>query len=140
MLRAFDVGAVVGGVAGASQHRADARQQLARVEGFRHVIVGAELQADDPVGLLAHRGQHHDRHLGLAAQPAGEVEATLARQHQVEHDEMVVAIGEGAAGFPGVAHRGHPHVVLLLQEAGEQIADLAVVVDHQDMGCMFHDS
>ena len=140
MLRAFELGAVVGGVAGASQHRADARQQLARIEGFRNVIIGAQLQADDPIGLLAHRGQHHDGHLGLAAQPAREVEATLARQHQVEDHEMVVAVGEGAAGFPGVAHRGHPHVVLLLQEAGEQIADLAVVVDHQDVGGMFHDS
>ena len=120
-------------VAGAAQHGADAGQQLPRVERLRHVVVGAEFQADDPVGLLAHRGQHDDRHVGLGAQPAGEVEAAFARQHQVEHHEVIMPVGEGAAGLPGVAHRGHAHAMLLLQEARQQIADLAIIVHHQDV-------
>ena len=73
------------------------------------------------------------------AQPAREVEAALARQHQVEHHQMVVAIGQGAARLLRVAHRGDAHVVLLFEEAGEQVADLAVVVHHQDVRHLFHD-
>ena len=74
------------------------------------------------------------------AQPAREIEPALARQHQVEHHQMIVAIGEGAARLPGVAHRGDAHAVLLLEEAREQVADLAIVVHHQDVRHLFHDS
>ena len=49
-------GALAGAVADAAQHRADARQQFARIERLGHVVVGAEFQADDPVGFLAHGG------------------------------------------------------------------------------------
>ena len=36
----------------AAQDGAQPRQQLARVEGLGQVVVGADLQPDDPVGLL----------------------------------------------------------------------------------------
>ena len=39
---------------GAAQHALDARQQLARIEGLGHVVVGAHLEADDAVD---HRGR-----------------------------------------------------------------------------------
>ena len=98
------------GVAGAAQHGADARQQFARVERLGHVVVGAEFQADDAVGLLAHRGQHDDRHVGLGAQPAGEVQPALAGQHQVEHHQVVVAVAKARRASLRVAHRGDAHV------------------------------
>ena len=44
-----------------AQDRAQARQQLARAEGLREVVVGAELEADDAIGLLAARREHQDR-------------------------------------------------------------------------------
>ena len=74
------------------------------------------------------------------AQPAGKVQPALARQHQVEHHQVVVAVAEGAARLPGVAHRGDAHVVLLFQEAGEQVADLAIIVHHQDVRRLLHDA
>jgi hypothetical protein len=43
-----------------AQDRADARQQLARLEGFGQVVVGADLQADDAVHRVALGGEHHD--------------------------------------------------------------------------------
>jgi hypothetical protein len=129
-------GAGLGGAgrafAGAAQHGADAGQQFARVERFRHVVVGAEFQADDAVGFLPHRGQHDDGDVGLGAHPAREVEAGFAGQHQVQHDDVVVAGGPDAAGFPRVAGDGDAHPVLF-QEAGQQVADLAVVVDDHDV-------
>ena len=37
----------------AAQHRVDARHQLARVEGLGEVVVGAHLEADDAVDVVA---------------------------------------------------------------------------------------
>ena len=47
-----------------AQHRADPGDQLARAERLGHIIVGAGLEAADPVALLAARGEHDDRHVG----------------------------------------------------------------------------
>ena len=54
----------------APQDRVDAQHQLARAEGLGDVVVGADLQADDPVLLAAERGEHDDGHVGGGAQPA----------------------------------------------------------------------
>ncbi len=73
---------------GAAQHRPHPRQQLARVERLHDVVVGAHLEADHPVGVLGHRGQHDHRHLGGRAQVAAERQPVLARHHDVEHHEI----------------------------------------------------
>ena len=44
-----------------TQHGLHAQDKFARRERFRHVVVGADLQAEDAVGLLAEGGQHDDR-------------------------------------------------------------------------------
>jgi hypothetical protein len=36
----------------------DARHQLARIEWPRHVVVGADLEPDDAVDVIALGGQH----------------------------------------------------------------------------------
>ena len=72
-----------------AEHRVDAQRELARAERLGHVVVGADLEADHPVGLLAQRGQHDDRDVALLPQPAAHLDAVDARQHQVEHDEVV---------------------------------------------------
>ena len=89
------------------QHRVDARDQLARVEGLGQVVVGAHLEADDAVDLLALGREHDDGHvLPGAAQPPANAEAVLAGQHEVEHDQVrrvalqplveVARVGDGA--------------------------------------------
>ena len=45
----------------AAQHRADARDQLARLERLDHVVVGADLEPDDAVGRLAPGGEQDHR-------------------------------------------------------------------------------
>src|SRR2546427_7897446 len=52
---------LLGRGAGAAQDGLDAGQQLADGKRFGDVIVGAELEADDLVDLLAARGQHDHR-------------------------------------------------------------------------------
>ena len=51
----------------AAQHRAQPGQQLARAEGLGHVVVGAELEADHAVGLVALGGEHEDGDAALVA-------------------------------------------------------------------------
>ena len=46
-------------------------------------------------------------------------------------------VDPAAPGFTAVPRLGHAEPVAL-QEAREQVADLAVVIDHQDMRRLFH--
>ena len=114
----------------AAQDGADARQQLARLEGLGQVVVGAELEADDAVGVLAERAEHDHRH-ARRREPPAEREAVLARQHQVEHDERRPLRRERAIHRHAVAGLGDPEAVLREERAG-QLPDLGVVVDDQD--------
>ena len=90
----------------AAQHRVDARHQLARVEGLGQVVVGAHLQADDAVDVVALGGEHDDRGRGrLRAQAAADRQAVLARQHQVEHHQVVALARQLLVHARGVGHR-----------------------------------
>ena len=119
--------------AGAPQHRADAQQQLARFERLGEIIVDADLQPAHAIGRLGARGQHDDRHVGALAQAFGEGEAVFARHHHVEDDEVEGEVGEKAARLGG--RGGDGDAMAVLRKIGrQQVAQAAVVVDHQHMG------
>ena len=63
----------------AAQHRLDARGELARRERLRHVVVGAELEPDDPVGLLAAGRQQDHGQVRRRPDPAAEREPVGCR-------------------------------------------------------------
>ena len=65
--------------AAAAQHRADARDHLGGAERLDHVVVGAQLEADDPVRLGAARGEHDDRDRRLAPQLAADLAPVAVR-------------------------------------------------------------
>jgi hypothetical protein len=69
------------------QHRAHARGELARRKRLRDVVVGSELEPDDPIGLLDARGEEDHRQLGPAPNPPAELEPVGPREHDVEDDE-----------------------------------------------------
>ena len=71
-----------------AQNGADACDQLTRAERLREVVVGAQLEADELVGLIAPCGQHDDRHGRIAAERARHVEAIDAAAAQVQHDQV----------------------------------------------------
>src|SRR3546814_3640794 len=71
-----------------AQHRADARDKLARIEGFDDIIVGADLQPDDAFGILGARGQQDDGNAARLAQMAGQRQTILAGHHNVADDEV----------------------------------------------------
>jgi hypothetical protein len=115
----------------AAQHAADARQQLARLEGLRQVVVGAHLEAEDAVERLVAGGEHDDRQGRRRAQLAAQGQAVVAGQVQVEHDQV------GARFVERLPHRravggGQRAVAVRFQVIGQQRADIAVVVDDQN--------
>jgi hypothetical protein len=83
------------GPGGPAQHGADARDHLRGAERLDDVVVGAELEADDAVGLGPAGGDHDHRDVRVAAQPAADVAAVAVGQREVEEDE----IGLRAAAF-----------------------------------------
>jgi hypothetical protein len=118
----------------AAQHGVDARHELARVEGLGQVVVGAHLQADDAVHLVALGGEHDDGgRAARGAQAPADREPVLARQHQVEHQQVVALARELPVHRLRVGHRAHLEL-LLAEVAREQVAQALVVVDHEDAG------
>ena len=66
-------------------HRFATCQQFPRLKGFDHVIICPQFQAGDLIGQLI-AGGHHDDGRGIpnASQSLAQLQAILARQHQVK--------------------------------------------------------
>src|SRR5262245_60500819 len=94
-----------------AKHASDAREQLARGERLRKVVIGAELQAHHPVGLVASRGEHDDRDCRVLAQPAREAHAVLGLQSQIEQNEVDDLLLEHFAHRATVGDGGDSDVV-----------------------------
>ena len=123
----------LGALAGPAQHRLDPQHQLAGAERLGHVVVGAQLEADDPVGLGAERGQHDHRDVAAGAQPAADLETVDPGQHQVEDHQVgrVVAHQRG----DGLAVAGLVDLVTGRAQVGDHdLAHGRVVIDHQHPG------
>ena len=121
------------------QHGAHARDQLARIERLRQVVVGAQLETDDAIDVGAVRGEHDHRHRQAVAQPAQHLEAAERGQHHVEDHqvERMRLLGEPLERLGAVAHQRHLEA-LAGQVLGEHLAELAVVVDDQQGGRQGH--
>ena len=72
----------------AAQHCSHAGHKLTRREGLGDIVVRAQLQADEAVGLFDAGGEHNDRHVRPAPQRAADVQAIHSRQVQVEHNQI----------------------------------------------------
>ena len=121
-------------LAAAAQHRANAGDQFARVEGFAEIVVGTQFQPDDAVHILLQRGQEDDRQLRpLRAHVAADVEPGPIRQQDIQHHEVN---GVGRQALVQLAPvRGQADTKPLpLDELAEQPADLGIVIDDQDVG------
>ena len=85
----------------APQQRAHARHQLADAERLGQVVVGAAVEAEHLVGLLAAGREHQDRRVGVrrvAPDGAAQREAVEPGQHQVEDDQVELAARAPARG------------------------------------------
>jgi hypothetical protein len=117
-----------------TQQRLDPRLQFTGAERLAQVIIGTQLQADDPVGLVGTGGEHDDRHMGLArvlANPAAKAEAVLVGQHHIEDHQVARRLVQGLAK-PGAIRRGAHLETRTAEVSVQQLANLLVVVDQQN--------
>ena len=121
----------------AAKHGPDARQQLARVEGLGHVVVGAYFKPDDAVHLLGNGGEKDDGRRGRFAQIFAQRKPVLSRHHDVENDQVESACLELPPGLAGVRCHRHAHAVLG-EELGQEIADFLVIVYDENVMRGFH--
>ena len=84
---------LAGACAGPSQHRPHSRQQLPHAEGLDHVVVRAQLKADDAVHLLVPGGEEQYRNVAVAPDQAADLESVQYRQHDVENQQVRVFLG-----------------------------------------------
>jgi hypothetical protein len=118
----------------APHHRVDAQDHLAHAERLGHIVVGAQLEPDDAIGLGAARGQHQDRDLrGLRVtlEQAAHVGARDVRQIEIQdHQRRLDAARAGERLGTGRRVRGL--IARAAQIEVEQRAQVALVVDNQD--------
>ena len=128
-------GGAGGGHGGPAQQGADAGLELQDVEGLRHIVVRAGLEAQELVRILAAGGEHDDGHGGEGADLLAGLQPVEARHHEVEYDEAVVPGG-------GHLHGGLPviagvHGVALVFEVEFDALDEQLFVVHDEY---FHGS
>ena len=117
---------------GAAEDRLDPRGELARRERLRDVVVGAELEADDPVGLLVAGGQHDHRHGRALAHLAADVEPVHPGQADVEHDDadrVARQLDERVLA----ARDPDDRVAVALEVGAHEPGDRVVVLDEEDV-------
>ncbi len=101
----------------APQQALDAGQQLARVEGLGHVVVGPHLEPNDLVDVVVAAGDQDDADRGVArTQLARQRQPVLARQVDVEQHQVDPALAELPPERLPVA--GQQHAVAFLGEVG----------------------
>ncbi len=118
-----------------AQQGLDPGLQLAGAEGLADVVIGAQLQADDPVGLVGAGGEHDDRHLGQArvfAHPAAEAEAVLVGQHHVEDRQVGTGLVHGGTKARAIGHGAHLEAGAA-EEGLQQFANFLVVIHQEDV-------
>jgi hypothetical protein len=111
----------------AAGHGPDPGHQLPHAERFRQIVVGAQLQAQHTVGLLAAGAEDDDGHVRDLPDTAADVDAVHVRQSQVEQDDVVVRPSQPLRAGGDVVDR-QPEVS---EPFGERLGDRLVVLDEQ---------
>ena len=114
-----------------AQQHVHAGGQLAHRERLGHVVVGADAEADQHVGLVVPRGEHQHRHRPLGLHPAADLQAVEAGQHDVEDQQVGLPGLGGVHGGRAVAGRLHLEA-LGAQPGRDGVDDRRVVLDDQD--------
>src|SRR3569623_3323479 len=114
----------------AAKYRPESRRQFTRVEGLWQIVVGPDLEAHDPLHVVAAGGEHDHGQFRFLPQIAEHVKAIHLWQHHVE-DHHVKAVRErtGKAGLT-VIHR--LDVKSLIGEIlRDKLAEFLVVIDDE---------
>ena len=114
----------------------DALLQYGRADGLGDVVHRAQLEAHALVfdlGLGSEKNDPDVARLGVLLEPLADLVAVHARHHDVEQDQIWRLIrGGDAQGLFAIV--GHPHNVVVAQQAADQRQVVGRVIDHQDGG------
>src|SRR5262249_39531270 len=115
----------------APKHGPHPRGELARRKRFCYVVVGAEIEPDDPVGLLAASREEDHRQARPLPDPPAEGEPIDPGHHHVEDDEGRLAFLDQRAS--GIAVGGGQRLeALVLEVADDDIAHDGFVFDDEN--------
>jgi len=102
-------------------------------KGLGHIVVRAQVERADLVGLGPARRQHDDAYLGQLADLPAQLEAVGVRQYQVQ--EHYVGDAELEGSRDGIAAHRDDHVVAAHGQVGpDEVDDVLVVLHDQDDG------
>ena len=117
----------------AAKHGLHASQQLTSRVRLGHVVVGANLEANDLVDFGVLRGQHDDWHVADGANGTAHLAAALARKHEVQQDQVgLLALEEGQRLDAVFCLDGL--VTLALQLDYQRLAEVLLVFNNQYSG------
>jgi hypothetical protein len=106
------------------------RDQLAHAERLGQVVVGADAEPHQDVGLVVAGGQHQHRHGRCGLDPAAHLVAVEAGQHHVEHDQVGRVLRCVPRDRAGAVVRACARVVPLgAQPVGDRLVDHRLVLD-----------
>ncbi|MDT4858010.1 hypothetical protein FQZ97_924560 [compost metagenome] len=123
------------GAGRAAQQGADARDEFAVVEGLGDEVVDSGFEAQHAIGRRALAGEDDDRNARMRAQLAREFDAVFLLQPQIDDHEREGALVEPDRHGQAVRH-GLCAKAGGFQQIDQRLADLGIVVDHEDFG--FH--
>ena len=120
-------GVVVG--LGAAQQRAHPGQQFFQRERLGQIVVGAGIEAGDPLGHRVAGGEHQDGQVVAgAAELTAHLEAVQPRHHHVEHDRVGPIVGDQIERFDAVLGQ-RDGVAVEGKRAAQRLAHRAIVVN-----------
>src|SRR5690606_28121058 len=105
--------------------------ELGGAEGFCDVVVSAQRQANNHVGLGAFGGQHDHQQVaraGVLTQFAANFKAVHARQHQIQQDQIRQRLASGRQPLFARAGGGD-RVVILHEVVLQDLGDIGLVLD-----------
>src|SRR5581483_680950 len=115
----------------ATQDGTDPGRELPDRERLDHVVIRPQLQAENPVDLLAAGREHDDRDVGLLPDLASQVPSVAVRQHDVKEDEVGRFSAVGGAGLLE-GHRELRGKPLPCETLRERLCDRPLILDDQD--------
>ncbi len=117
----------------ATKDTVNAKDQLLEEKRLGHVVVGADLEAEQPVGVGRLGGQKQDGHPAAGgAEPLAHLEPVQLRHHDVE-DHKIELDGSGEPKTLLAIVSGGRGKPLELQIVGEGIRKMLLVIDNQDV-------
>src|SRR5207237_235607 len=120
-----------------ADHGFDASHQLLERKRLGDVVIGAELEARDPVADRGAGADAYERGVGLRPEALEEVGAVVVGQHQVQEHDVRIPFPDQLQAPPGGLHRTD-RVALLAEAGGDrprqapaQLAEAVVAIEDE---------